>query len=133
KVLGRAIRTVRGEALGLEAEALGGPVEHGARGADLGLTDRPARLDIEDDRVVGVDQVVGGIGEEGVALVGAGPLRRRVGRRDELRGDLASSTEGGIVESSQILTDGVACFGSRRIDLPLLPWYGALLVGVGGD
>src|SRR6185437_833725 len=79
EVLGRAIGAVGGKALRLEAEALGGPVEHGARGAHLRLPNGPARLDIEDDRMVGVDQIVGGIGEEGLALVGPGPLRRRIG------------------------------------------------------
>src|SRR4029450_9182124 len=40
--------------------------------------------------------------------MGAGPARRRIGRRDELRGDLARSSERRIVERSEILVDGPA-------------------------
>jgi len=83
KVLGLAIGAVGGEALRLQPEALGRAVEHGAGGPDLRLPGCPAALDVEDDRVVGVGRVVGGIGEEGMALMGAGPLRRRIRRRDE--------------------------------------------------
>lgn len=93
-VLGRAVGTVGNKALRLQPEALGSPVDHGTRCADLGLANGAARLDIEDDRVLGVDQVVGGIGEEGVALVRSGPLRRRIGLRDELRRNRAGGAEG---------------------------------------
>jgi hypothetical protein len=88
-----------------------------------------ARLDIDDDRVVCVDQVVGGIGEEGVALVGTGP-RGRVGRRDELRCDRARCAERRIIERSQILLHSPSgvCIG-----MPLFPRRRALLVGVGSD
>src|SRR4029434_3579939 len=40
--------------------------------------------------------------------MGAGPARRRVGRRDELRGDLGRSSERRIVEYGEILVDGPA-------------------------
>ena len=45
---------------------------------DLGLADRGGRLDIDDDRVVEVDQVVGRVGEEG---------RPAVARRSSARPD----------------------------------------------
>ena len=106
EVLGRAIGAVGNQALRLEAEALGGPIEHSARGADFGLADGAARFDIEDDRVVGIDQVVGGIGEEGMALVGAGPLSGWVRSRDELRRDRARCAKGGLVESGKVLQYG---------------------------
>ena len=77
--LGRAIGAVGGQPLGLEAEAVLGALDHGARRADLGLADRRGRLDVDDDGVVEVDQVVGGVGEEGVPLQRAGPVRRRIG------------------------------------------------------
>ena len=74
-------------------------------GADCGLTDGAGRLDVNDDRVVGVDQVVGGIGKEGMALVRAGPLGRRIGRRGELRLDRARGAEGRVVEHGEIFPD----------------------------
>src|SRR5262245_66339167 len=40
--------------------------------------------------------------------MGACPARRRVGRRDELRGDLGRSSERRIVEHGEILIDGPA-------------------------
>jgi hypothetical protein len=54
-------------------------VDHGARGTDLGLSDGAAHFDIDDDCVIEINQVVGGIGEEGVTLQGASPLRCRIG------------------------------------------------------
>ena len=74
QVLGRAVGAVGGEPLGPQAEAILGALDHGAGGAHLGLADRAAGLDVDDDGVVQIDQVVCGVGEEGVALVGAGPL-----------------------------------------------------------
>jgi hypothetical protein len=82
--------------------------------------DGAAGLDVEDDRVLGIDQVVGGVGEEGMALVGLRrandsldhlltlltPLRRRIGGQDELGHHLAGRAEGLIVEGGQILAYG---------------------------
>ena len=65
----RAVGAVGDQPLRVETEALHRSLHHGSRGADLGLADGAGRLDIDDDRVVGIDQVVRGIGEEGVALV----------------------------------------------------------------
>ena len=46
------------------------------------LPDGARGFDIDDHAVIGVDQVVGGVGEEGVSLVRAGPLGRRIGPQD---------------------------------------------------
>ena len=59
---------------GIETEVILGPVNHRARRADLRLPDRAARLDIDDNGMVEVDQVIGGIGEEGMPFERAGPL-----------------------------------------------------------
>jgi hypothetical protein len=69
------------------------------------LPDCRGRLDIDDDRVLDVDQVVRRIGEEGLAAVRSRPARRRVGGRNELRGNLSRGSESGIVEDCQILID----------------------------
>jgi len=45
-----------------------------------GLPDRGCRFDINDDRVVDIDQIVGGISKEGLPAMGSGPSRRRIGR-----------------------------------------------------
>jgi hypothetical protein len=133
--------------VGLEAETLLGSVEHGARGADFGLPNGAARLDIDDDRVLSIDQVVGGIGEERVALVGVRrandsldhlpalltPLRRRIGRRDELGPDLTGHTERGIIQGRQILTHGMPGILAEIVDVVAIAWNRTLLVGIGGD
>src|SRR5690242_12134854 len=75
---GRSIGGVGGHSLGIEAELILDPVDHCACGAYLRLPDRAASLDINDDGVFEVDQVVGGIGKEGMALERACPLRGRV-------------------------------------------------------
>jgi len=133
EVLGRAIGTVGGELGRPEAEALLRPVEHGAGRADFGLPDGTAGLDIDDDGVVEIDQIVGGIGEEGVTLQGPGPLRRRIGARDELRLDLAGRAPGGFVERVEILADRAPCAGEIVPVDRLGSFRGALLVRIGLD
>ena len=131
--LGRAIGAVGGQPLRIEAEAILGALDHRARRTDLGLADRAARLDVHDDGVVHVDQVVGGVGEEGVPLQRAGPLRRRIGPRHELRLHLARRTPGGIVERVEILLHRATGLGHRLPVDRLRPFRRALLVGVGPD
>ena len=114
--LGRAVGAVGGQPFRVEAEAILGAVDHGACRADLGLADRAARLDIDDDGMVEVDQVVGGVGEEGMPLQRAGPLRRGIGPRDELRLDLAGRAPGGLVQRVEILPHRAA---GRRHRLPV--------------
>ena len=53
-------------------------------GEHLVLPDRSRRFDINDDRVLDIDQIVGGVSEEGLSTMGSGPARLRIGRRDEL-------------------------------------------------
>ena len=80
--------------------------------------------------VVEVDQVVRGIGEEGQPLVGAGPPRRRVCRRDKLGRDLRCCAEGGVVQHRKILIDGPAHRLGRQA---LVARHAALTVGVSPD
>jgi hypothetical protein len=105
EVLGRAVAGVRRQPLGPEAEPLARSVQHPPLRGHLGLAHRGRRLDVHDHRVVEVDQIVGAVGEEGESAIGAGPARRRVGRRDELGHDLRRGTERGIVQHLQILAD----------------------------
>ena len=85
---------------------------------------------IRDDRVIKVDQVVGRIGEEGVATLGAGPTRRWIGRRDKLRRDRRGGAERGIVEDGEILIDRPPARCRRG---PLIALDPALPIGVGPD
>jgi hypothetical protein len=48
--------------------------------------------------MIGVYQIIGGVGEEGMAFVSAGPLRGRIRRGDELWCHWRRSTESGIRE-----------------------------------
>lgn len=63
----------------------------------------------------------------------AGPLRRRVGRCDELWHHVACSTPGGIIKVRQIILHGALC--RRRIDIvsPFVARGRAALVGVSCD
>src|SRR5437868_11120276 len=76
--LGRAIGAVRGHSFGIETELILDPIDHRARRADLRLPDRAARLDIDNDTVVEIDQVIDGVSEEGVPFECAGPLCGRI-------------------------------------------------------
>src|SRR3954471_6600867 len=119
--------------LRLEAKALLCSLDHGLRRADLGLANGAGRFDIDDDAELHVDQIIVGVSEECWPLVSAGPLGRGIGRRDELRDDVAGSTPRRFVEGRQILLHGTA--GPRRIAIPapILTCDRALLIGVGLD
>jgi hypothetical protein len=67
------------EALGIQLEALLRALDHARCRQDFGLPDRRCRLDIDNDRVVGIDELVGRAGEEGRCAVRRCPLRCRIG------------------------------------------------------
>ena len=89
--------------LRLETKALFGPFNHGLCCAYLGLANGARSLDINDDTELHVDEIVVGVREECRPLVGDGPLRRWIGRRDELRDNVAGRAPRRIVEGCQIL------------------------------
>src|SRR5438045_8270253 len=72
------------------------------------------RLYIDNDRVLDIDQIVVRIGKEGGSAVRCGPPRRRIGRCNELRCDLACGPERGIIENGQIFLDRAACRVPRQ-------------------
>jgi hypothetical protein len=84
----------RGQALGTGPEALFGALNHCACRTDLGPPDSSCRLDIDDDRCLQIDQVVVGVGKEGMPFVSAGPLCGRIRLGDELRYRLAGCAPG---------------------------------------
>src|ERR1700690_3859886 len=106
--VGRAIGTVAHKLDGMQTEAFHRAFDHALRSQNLGLPDRSGRFDIDDDRVVDIDQIVGGVSEEGLSAMGSGPARRRIGRRDELWRNLGRRTERSIVENGQILFYGAS-------------------------
>jgi hypothetical protein len=77
--LGRAVGAVAGEPGRIEIEAVDRSLDHALGRGHLGLADGGGRLAVDDDSMVEVDEVVGGIGEERLAPMGARPARRRVG------------------------------------------------------
>lgn len=83
--------------------------------------------------MVGIDQIVGGVGEEGVTLVRSGPLRRRIGARDELRRDLTGRPESGVIQRCEILADRSTSPGAKIVGAPRVTRNGALFVGIGSD
>jgi|GEM_PF-5439054 len=88
------------------------------------------KIDIDYDRVLGVDQIVGGIGEAGRAAQRPGPLRRRVRGRDELRRDLSCGPEGGVIEGRQIVLHRLAGIGRDIFHAPFMARHRTLLVGI---
>ena len=65
--------------------------------------------------------------------MGAGPLRRGIGRRDELRDNVAGGAPRRIVEGRQILLNRAARPRWITISPPVLTCDRALLIGVGLD
>src|SRR3954454_6599174 len=117
--------------LRLEAEALLCSLDHGPRGADLGLPNGGGGLGVNDGAELQGDEIVVGISEECRSLVSAGPLGRGIGWRDELWHSVAGGAPRSIVEGRQILLHRAA--GPRRIAIPapILTCDRALLIGVG--
>jgi hypothetical protein len=103
------------------------------RAADLGLPNGPRRLDVDDHAVVGVDQIIGGVGEEGVPLVRARPLGRRIGSRDELRRHRRRRQKSRVVQSRNLFACGANRALLDLLRLPVLAWNRALLVRVRSD
>ena len=90
-----------------------GHVRARCSGQNLSLADRGGRFHINDDRIVDIDQTVGGVSEESLPAKSSGPASCRIGRRDELGRDLGRPAESSVLEHSQILLNGSAC-GFRR-------------------
>src|SRR5258708_38373036 len=85
------------QALRTKPEAIFGALNHCACRTDLGLPDSSRRLDIDDDRRLQVDQVVVGVGKEGMPFVSASPLRGRIRPGDELWDRLAGCAPGSLI------------------------------------
>src|SRR6202165_97371 len=117
--------------LRLKTETLLSSLDHGLRRTDLGLTDGAGRLDVKDDAELHVDEIVVGVRKECRSLVSSGPLGRGIGRRDELRDNLAGGAPRRVVEGRQILFHRAA--GALRIAIlvPVRTGDRALLIGVG--
>ena len=111
----RAVAGVGDQALGPEAEGLGGPDQHVLSGAGLRLAHRRAGLDADDRRVVRVDRVVVAVGVAGRAAGRRRPARGGIGGRDELWRDLGGRAEGGVVRHGEVLCHGAT--GVLRVKL----------------
>ncbi len=129
-----AVGGVRDQAFGMQVEPGLHPLQHGLGRSDLGLPDRPRRLDIHDDTMIRVDQVIVGIAEECRAFAGRRPLAGGIGMRGELGLHLAGRAECGLVQRVEILAHGAGRIG--RIDLRSVPVFlrrRVLLVGIRFD
>jgi hypothetical protein len=80
--------------------------------------------------VVGIDQIIGGVSKEGMALVRPRPLRCRVGPRDEFRRHRRRRAESGIVQRREILARGSTGPVLDLLRLPFIARNRALLVPV---
>ena len=69
KHLSRAVSAVAYEPRRIEVEALHRTFNHAFSGEDLGLSDRRSCFDINDDRVLSVDQIVGRVAKEGLPAI----------------------------------------------------------------
>jgi len=90
----------------------------------LGLTDRRRRFDIDDDRVVDIDQIVGRVGKEGRSTAPRSPPRCRISGRDELGCYLSCSTKRRIIKDGEIFLDGAAGRVRRQTSLASAPGSG---------
>jgi hypothetical protein len=54
------------------------PLDHALGGKNFRLPDRRGRLNVDNDRILHIDQIVRGIGEESLSTMGAGPACRPI-------------------------------------------------------
>jgi len=66
--LRRPVSAIGVQLLGAKAEPVLDPVDHGACRPDLSLANAAAGVDVDDDRIIEIDQIVCSISEEGVSL-----------------------------------------------------------------
>ena len=78
--LRRAIGGIGNQRCGIEAEAIIGVFDHALHRPGLGLADWRGGRDIDDNRVLQIDEIVGAVGEEGPVPGCGGQPRRRIGR-----------------------------------------------------
>ena len=72
-----------------------------------------------------------GVGEEGASLVGARPLGRRIGSRDEFRRHRRGCSKRCVIERGKALLRGAGHGFPNLLGLPFAAWNRSLLVGVG--
>ena len=84
---------IRDDARGMQNECVFDPVQHRVHGPDFDLPDRHRGLNINDNRMVSTDQIVGRIGKERWAFTGGDPLACWIGMRCELRLQLRGCSE----------------------------------------
>ena len=102
EVLGIAVSRIRSYPVWSDAEAHLRAIKHGAGSTHLSLPDCPCRLNIHDDRALGVDQVVGRIGKIGAAFFGPRPSGCRIRFGYKLWLNRRGRSECGIIECFQI-------------------------------
>lgn len=66
-------------------------------------------FDIDNDRILNIDQVIRRVSKERLSAMGASPACRWIGRRDKLGNDLGRGSKCRIVQDGEILIDGAAC------------------------
>ena len=126
-----AVGRIRDEAFGLPVKPGLHAVQHGLGQSYLGLPDRSRGFDINDDTVIGVDQVIVGIADERRPLACCGPRAGRLGMRGVLGLVLLSGPERGLVPCFEILPNRAGRTG--RVDpcrVPFLLRGRVLFVGV---
>src|SRR5215470_9910682 len=126
----RSVGRIGRQSLGLHAEAVFGPVDHGLRRADLRLANGARGFDIHDDAALHIDQIVVGVSEERRTAHRARPLSSGIGRRDELRSDIGGGAKRVVIEGGKILLHGAARGRGITRLAPLRARDRTLLVGV---
>jgi hypothetical protein len=114
----------------VEIEVIMGSCDHGLGGSDLRLAHGAGCLDLNDNRMIKVDQIVGRISEESEATVRCGPPRGWIDGREIFRRDRRRRTEGRVIQHRQILADRAT--RSNRIQSRSV-LHPALAVSIGLD
>lgn len=96
--VGRAIGTVAHQLGVIEIEAFHRTLDHAPCCEDLGLPHRRGCFDIDDDRILDIDQIIGGVSEEGLSA--SAPVQRAAGSVGEMKFGLISVATPNAASSS---------------------------------
>ena len=110
--LGRAVARIGNELARPKAEIMD-PLDHPFGGRNLRLADRCACFDVDNDSVLHVDKVIGGIAELRLPAVRRRVARCRVDGRDARRHNRSGCPEGRIIEDGKVLADCAARYIKR--------------------
>ena len=105
KIVGRPVGRICGYPIWLQAKPLFGLVNHLAHGTNFSGPVRAAGIHVNDDTVIRIDQIIGGIRKECRTFTCGGPLAGRIGMSRKLGLGRGGRTEGFAMQRGAVVSN----------------------------